>query len=159
LAITLNMLSAQVDAQDITEAVAQDWERIGITVNRIKEDPASFVVKLRNRKTGVTGELFAPPTPLDEPGPQWLRTLHTRGPQMLLAEGPFDQAIDEIAAELDDSRRLQLTEALGTRMVEEHRGVRIGVKPALWAVSKKVGNWPTLANVQYATNLDLITAA
>jgi hypothetical protein len=29
----------------------------------------------------------------------------------------------------------------------------------LWAISKKVGDWPTLTSVQYETNLDAITAA
>jgi hypothetical protein len=46
---------------------------------------------------------------------------------------------------------------MGTRLVNEYRGVRIGTKSGLWAVSKKVGNWPTLVNVQYETNLDMIT--
>jgi peptide/nickel transport system substrate-binding protein len=157
--ISMNTLSAQVDSQDIVEAVAEDWEKIGLTVNRAKEDPASFLVKIRSRKTGETGMLYAPPSPLDEPSLLWQRTMNSRGPLYLLAEGPFDQALDQIAAELDPDKRTPLTVALANRLVQEHRGIRIGIKSALWGVSKKVGNWPTLTSVQYETNLDLITPA
>jgi len=155
--ININTLSAQVDAPDIVEAVAQDWEKIGITVNRAKEDPATFVVKARTRKSDVTGQLYAPPSPLDEPSLLWNRCIYTKGALYLLAEGPFDQQLEAISAELNQEKRTALTTALGTRLVNEHRGIRIGTKSGLWAVSKKVGNWPTLSSVQYETNLDMIT--
>ena len=92
--------------------MAEDWERIGLTVNRTPEDPATFLVKNRSRKTGETGQLYAPPSPLDEPNLTWQRTMHTKGPLYLLAEGPFDQSLDQIAAELDPDKRLQETVAL-----------------------------------------------
>jgi peptide/nickel transport system substrate-binding protein len=158
--ISMNTLSAQVDSPDIIEAVAQDWEKVGLTVNRLKEDPATFLPKQRARKTGEVGQLYAPPTPLDEPSLLWQRTMNTRGALYLLAEGPAsDQALDQISAELDPNKRVVLSVALATKLVQEHRGVRIGIKSGLWAVSKKVGNWPSLANVAYENNLDLITPA
>jgi peptide/nickel transport system substrate-binding protein len=155
--ININTLSAQVDAPDIVEAVAQDWEKVGITVNRAKEDPATFMPKARARKSGITGQLYAPPSPLDEPSLLWNRCIYTKGALYLLAEGPFDQQLEQISAELNPDKRTVLTTAMGTRLVNEYRGVRIGTKSGLWAVSKKVGNWPTLVNVQYETNLDMIT--
>jgi ABC-type transport system substrate-binding protein len=155
--ININTLSAQVDAPDIVEAVAQDWERVGIRVNRAKEDPATFMPKVRSRKSGLTGQLYAPPSPLDEPSLLWNRCIYTKGALYLLAEGPFDQELEAITAELNPDKRTMLTTAMGTRLVNEHRGIRIGTKSGLWAVSKKVGNWPTLVNVQYETNLDMIT--
>jgi peptide/nickel transport system substrate-binding protein len=156
--INMNTVSAQVDAADMVEAVAQDWEKIGITINRVKEDTSTFQVKARNRKTGVTGQLYAPPSPLDEPSLLWQRCINTRGALHLLAEGPWDQQLDAIAAELDSDKRTALTATLGTQLVNEHRGIRIGMKSALWAVSKKVGNWTPLASVSYETNYDTITA-
>jgi peptide/nickel transport system substrate-binding protein len=158
--IGMNTLSAQVDAPDIVEAVAQDWQKIGVTVDRIKEDPATFLPKQRARKTGEVGQLYAPPTPLDEPSLLWQRTMNTRGPLYLLAEGPAsDKALDQISAELDPDKRVALSVALATRLVQDHRGIRIGIKSGLWAVSKKVGNWPSLPSVSYENNLDLITPA
>jgi peptide/nickel transport system substrate-binding protein len=157
--IGLNTLSAQVDSQDIIEAVAEDWEKIGLTVNRTKDDPATFLVKNRSRKTAEVGQLYGPPAPLDEPSLLWTRTMHSKGPLYLLAEGPFDEAIDQILAELDQDKRVALSQTLANRLVQEHRGVRIGVKSALWGLSKKVGAWPTLTGVQYMTNVDLITPA
>jgi peptide/nickel transport system substrate-binding protein len=159
MSINLNTISAQVDAPDIVEAVAQDWEKLGITVNRAKEDPATFNIKRRQRKTGQTGELYAPPSPLDEPSLLWNRCIHSKGALFLLCDGQYDQQLDEITAELNTDKRTTLTTALGTRLVNEYRGVRIGTKSGLWAISKKVGNWPTLTSVQYETNLDMITPA
>jgi len=74
-----------LDGNDIMEAVALDWEKIGIRVRRVPEMFASFVSKIRTRKTNKTHWVYGAP-PYDEPGLAWQRCAHTKGAFALLNE-------------------------------------------------------------------------
>jgi ABC-type transport system substrate-binding protein len=56
------------DGPDVMEAVALDWEKIGIKVKRVPESTSSFGPKGRMRKTGKTFSVYGAP-PFDEPWP------------------------------------------------------------------------------------------
>lgn len=55
------------------EAVALDWEKVGIKVKRVPEAISSFLPKQRARKTGKTFSTYGSP-PWDEPVIGWQET-------------------------------------------------------------------------------------
>ncbi len=145
------------DGPDVMEAVAQDWERIGIKVKRVPEDYGSWIGKFRARKTAQTAWVYGAP-PFDEPSPNWVNTINSKGAFELLAENEdYDRLLANVRAELDTDKRAQLTHELGQKLYDDHRGVMLGMKTSTWATSKKVGNWPTLAYVPLENNFDRIT--
>jgi len=61
--------------------------------------------------------------------------------------------------EMDADTRAKLTHDLGQKLYEGYHGVMLGMKTLTWAVSKKVGPWPTLAYTVAETNCEYITPA
>jgi ABC-type transport system substrate-binding protein len=147
-----------LDGNDIMEAVALDWEKVGIKVRRAPEMFSAFLPKNRTRKTNKTHWLYGAP-PFDEPGLAWQRCAHTKGAFALLNEGLYEKEIDAAVAEMDAEKRAQMTHALGQKLYENYHGVMIGMKNVTWAVSKKVGEWQTLVYVPLENNYEYISAA
>jgi peptide/nickel transport system substrate-binding protein len=145
-----------VDGPDVVEAVALDWEKVGLQVKRLPEDFGAFLSKVRARKTNMTAWPYGS-LPQDEPILSLSRAIWTKGPFNLLAEGPFDQDVDTILRETDANKRAQLTHDLGQKLYDQYRGVMIGMRATTWGVSKKVGNWPTIAYTPTETNIEYIT--
>jgi peptide/nickel transport system substrate-binding protein len=146
------------DGPDVTEAVALDWENVGIKVRRTPEAISSFLPKIRTRKTNKTHAVYAGPA-FDEPVLVWQRAAHTKGGFNLLCEGPYDDDIDGILRELDADKRSRLSQALGQKLYDQYHGVMLGMKATTWAVGKKVGAWPTLANAAIETNYEYLNRA
>jgi peptide/nickel transport system substrate-binding protein len=147
-----------LDGPDVMEAVALDWEKVGIKVKRVPEAISSFISKNRTRKTGKTHWTYGSP-PFDEPSLAWQRAVHSKGAFNILAEGPYDEEIDTILREIDPDKRTKLTQALGQKLYDQYHGVMLGVKSTTWAVSKKVGGWQTLGYVPMETNYEYVSAA
>ena len=145
-----------LDGPDVMEAVALDWEKVGIKSKRIPEAISTFGPKSRNRKTGRTHWVYGSP-PFDEPVLAWQRIIHTKGAFNLLCEGPYDEDIDTIARELDAERRAKLTHDLGQKLYDGYHGVMLGVKSITWAMSRKVGGWQSLAYVPMETNYEYVS--
>jgi ABC-type transport system substrate-binding protein len=135
--------------------VAQDWAKIGVTANLASLSQSTFLPKYVSRNTGDTGWVNAPP-PADEPGLLWNRNINSKGALFSLAEGPFDAPISAIITELDKTKRDQLSASLGQQLYEEYRALMLGLKSSLWAVSKKVGSWPTVPYYLWQTNVENI---
>ena len=138
------------------EAVALDWEKVGIKPKRFPEMISTFGPKSRNRKTNKTHWVYGSP-PFDEPILAWSRVLHSKGAFNLLCDGPYDEDIEAAMREFDPERRARLSQALGQRLYEDYRGVMIGIKSITWAVSKKVNAWQTLAYVPLETNYEYVS--
>jgi peptide/nickel transport system substrate-binding protein len=147
-----------LDGPDVMEAVALDWEKIGVKVRRVPEAISNFLPKVRARKTNKTHWVYGSP-PFDEPSLVWQRAIWTKGTFNILAEGPYDEELDAILTELDDDRRAKLTSDLGQKLYDAFHGVMLGVKSTTWAVSEKVGSWPTLAYTPMETNYEYIRPA
>jgi peptide/nickel transport system substrate-binding protein len=146
------------DGPDVMEAVALDWEKIGIKSRRVPEAASSFGPKARLRKTNKTFSVYGSP-PFDEPIAGWERVIHSKGAFNLLLDGTYDEDIDAAMRELDADRRVKLTRDLGQKLYDGHHGVMLGMKSITWAVSRKVGSWPTLAYVPAETNYELVSPA
>jgi hypothetical protein len=84
--------------------------------------------------------------------------LHSKGAFNLLLDGAYDEEIDVTMREFDVERRAKLTAGLGQKLYDNYHGVMLGMKSITWALSRKVGTWPTLAYVPAETNYDGITA-
>jgi peptide/nickel transport system substrate-binding protein len=145
-----------LDGNDVMEAVALDWEKLGIKVRRVPEMFANFLPKVRARKTNRTHWVYASP-PFDEPSLGWQRTIWTKGAFNLLAEGPFDEDLNTILREVDGEKRGKLTHDLAQKLYDGFYGVQLGVKSTTWAVSKKVSGWQTLVYVPLENNYEYVS--
>jgi len=138
--------------------VALDWEKIGIKVKRVPEASSSFGPKGRLRKTNKTFSVYGSP-PYDEPIIGWERVIHAKGAFNLLLDGTYDQEIDAAVQELDAEKRARLTHDIGQKLYDGYHGVMLGMKSITWALSRKVGGWPTLAYAPMETNYEYVSAA
>jgi len=145
-----------LDGPDVMEAVALDWEKIGIKVKRVPEAFSNYLPKVRARKTGKTFMVYGSP-PFDEPSLAWQRTVWTKGAFSFLAEGPYDEEIDTILKELDAEKRAKLTHHLGQKLYDGYHGVMLGMKSTTWAVTKKVTGWQTLVYVPLENNYEYVS--
>ncbi|OLC17927.1 MAG: hypothetical protein AUH29_00485 [Candidatus Rokubacteria bacterium 13_1_40CM_69_27] len=144
------------DGPDIMEAVALDWEKIGIKVKRVPEAASSFGPKSRLRKTNKTFSVYGSP-PYDEPVAGWERVIHSKGAFNLLLDGAYDEEIDATMREFDADKRVKMSRELGQRLYDGYHGVMLGMKSITWAVSKRVGGWQTLAYVPAETNYEYVS--
>ena len=147
-----------LDAPDVMEAVALDWEKVGIKVKRVPESISSFIGKVRQRKTVKTFTVYGSP-PWDEPVIGWQRCFHSKGAFNLLLDGAYDEEIDTVYRELDPDRRAKLTHDVGQKLYDGYHGVMLGMKSTTWAVTKKVGGWQSLAYTPMETNYEYISPA
>jgi peptide/nickel transport system substrate-binding protein len=143
------------DGPDVMEAVALDWEKIGIKVKRVPEATSSFGPKGRLRKTNKTFSVYGSP-PFDEPVAAWERVAHSKGAFNLLLDGVYDQDIDAAMREFDQDKRARLTHEIGQKMYDGYHGVMLGMKSITWAMTKRVAAWTTLAYVPAETNYDSV---
>jgi peptide/nickel transport system substrate-binding protein len=150
------VMTYALDGPDMMEAVALDWEKIGIKVRRVPEAFSNFLPKIRARKTAKTHWVYGSP-PFDEPSLAWQRAVWTKGAFNILSEGPYDQAIDTILKELDADKRGRLTHDLGQKLYDQYHGVMLGMKSTTWAVSKKVTAWQTLVYVPLEHNYEYVS--
>jgi ABC-type transport system substrate-binding protein len=144
------------DGPDVMEAVALDWEKVGIKVKRAPEAASSFGPKGRLRKTNKTCSVYGYP-PYDEPVAGWERVIHAKGAFNLLLDGVYDEEIDAVMRELDSAKRAAMTRDLGQKLYDGYHGVMLGMKSITWAVSRKVHEWPTLAYVPAKANYEHVS--
>ena len=89
------------DGPDVMEAVALDWEKLGIKVKRVPEATSSFGPKGRLRKTNKTFSVYGSP-PFDEPVAAWERVLDCQGRlQPASCDGAYDEEVDATMREFD----------------------------------------------------------
>jgi peptide/nickel transport system substrate-binding protein len=145
-----------LDGPDVMEAVALDWERLGLKVKRVPEAFSNFLPKVRARKTNKTHWVYASP-PFDEPSLGWQRTIWSKGAFNLLCDGPYDEDLEATLREVDADKRAKLTHDLAQKLYDEYRGVMLGVKSTTWAVTKKVTGWQTLVSVPLENNYEYVS--
>ena len=150
------VMTYALDGPDVMEAVALDWERIGIKVRRVPEAFSNFLPKIRQRKTNKTHWVYGSP-PFDEPVLAWQRAIYSKGAFYILCDGLYDEEIDTTSRELDVEKRARLTQALGQKLYDNYHGVMLGVKSTTWAVTKKVNAWQTLVYVPLENNYEYVS--
>jgi len=150
------VMTYALDGPDMVEAVALDWEKVGIKVRRVPEAFSNFLPKNRARKTNKTHWVYGSP-PFDEPVLAWQRCIYSKGPFNLLCDGPYDEDVDTISRELDGEKRARMTQAMGQKLYDEYRGVMLGMRSLTWAVSKKVSGWQTLVYVPLENNYEYVS--
>jgi peptide/nickel transport system substrate-binding protein len=150
------VMTYALDGPDMVEAVALDWEKIGIKVRRVPEAFSNFLPKNRARKTNKTHWVYGSP-PFDEPVLGWQRAIYSKGAFNILCDGAYDEDIETISRELDTDKRARMTQALGQRLYDDYRGVMLGMRSLTWAVSKKVNSWQTLVYVPLENNYEYVS--
>lgn len=149
------VMTYALDGPDVMEAVALDWEKVGIKVRRVPEAFSTFLPKFRARKTNRTHWVYASP-PFDEPALAWQRCIWTKGAFNCLCEGFYDEDLEAILREGDTEKRAKLTHDLGQKLYENYHGIMLGTKSTTWAVSNKVASWDTLASFPLENNYEYI---
>ena len=139
------MLYAQ-DGPDVMEAVALDWEKIGIKVKRVPEatSAASGPRAGCARRTRRSRSTARRPSTSRSLG--WERVIHSKGAFNLLLDGAYDEDIDAAMREFDTERRAKLTHALGQKLYDGYHGVMLGMKSITWALARgwtRGRRWPT----------------
>lgn len=155
--IAATAMSAAPDGPDVTAAIAQDLERVGIKVSSTDIAYPSLSPKFLDRtltRAWVYGSFVRP-----EPSMIWSIISSTTGAGAILVERPkFDTQLKAIHAELDSGKRAELTSQLGQSLYDYKPAIMIGTKAVTWALSTRISNWPVLAGVS-PTNLEQVTAA
>ena len=146
------------DGPDVMEAVALDWEKLGLKVKRVPEATSSFGPKGRMRKTGKTFSVYGAP-PFDEPVAAWERVLTAKSAFNLLLDGAYDAEVDAAMREMDADKRAKLSHDIGQKLWEGYHGAQLGTRAITWAMAKKVGPWQTLSYTVAETNYEYIAAA
>jgi len=150
------VMTYALDGPDMVEAVALDWEKIGIKVRRVPEAFSNFLPKNRARKTNKTHWVYGSP-PFDEPVLGWQRAIHSKGAFNILCDGVYDEDVDTTSRELDADKRARMQQALAQKMYDDYRGVMLGMRSLTWAVSKKVNAWQTLVYVPLENNYEYVS--
>ena len=143
-----------LDGPDVMEAVALDWEKVGIKSKRVPEAISTFGPKARHRKTDRRSGPTARP----------LRRAHARLERILHSKGSFNLLARAVRRGhrvrhdgVQRERRTKMTRDLGQKLYDDYRGVMLGVKSISWAMSKKVSAWQSLAYIPLETNYEYIS--
>ncbi|HEU5323978.1 MAG TPA: hypothetical protein VFX28_24465, partial [Methylomirabilota bacterium] len=81
-----------------------------------------------------------------------------KGAFNLLLDGTYDEEIDAVMREFDADRRAKLSRDLGQKLYDGYHGVMLGMKSITWAMTRKVGGWPTLAYTPAETNYEHVAS-
>src|SRR5262245_8548007 len=103
------------DGPDVMEAVALDWEKLGLKVKRVPEATSTFGPKGRLRKTGKTFSVYGSP-PFDEPVAAWERVAHAKAAFNLICDGVYDLEVEAAMKEMDADKRAKLSHDLGQKL-------------------------------------------
>ena len=138
------------DGREIMEAVAQDWEAIGITVTRERVEVLDLLPQwIACSWTGSWVSAY--PMPIPNPGVGWMDNLGVGWTWCgLIKHDDVEQKVKDIMAELDEEKRVEMMHAVGQELYEGYYGVPIGIKAVTFAVSDKVGNWDPPAPNMYS---------
>lgn len=157
LPVASTAMSTAPDGPDVTAAIAQDLERIGIKVDSTDVAYASLSPKFLNRtldQAWIYGAFVRP-----EPAMLWTITSSIKGPAAILVEREqFDKQLDAINTELDATKRAELTSQLGQSLYDYKPAIMVGTKAVTWVLSDRIGDWPALPGAS-TTNLVQVTAA
>ncbi len=139
-----------VDGPQIIEAVAQDWEKIGLKVSRANAGMMDLVPQIQ-QGTWKQAWVFAYPQVISNAALGIYDNVGVGGPGALLIRNDALEA--EMTAahdELDPAKRADLTHALGQKMYDASYGVLIGIKSMTYATSAKIAGWDPPAPTMYA---------
>jgi len=140
--------SGREELVDIGEAVAMDWEKIGLKVKQVPTEMGAWLPSQRARK--ISGQTFA-----------WgIRLFRTNSPfHMGFEDARMDELSQKAAAEPDRLKRAEYDKQLGKILYEEIRMIGIASKVQIFAVSKKVKDWEMTPMASFTHYLEYITRA
>jgi len=147
--IKVMLANQMADGSDIMEAVAQYWEKAGITVTRDKGDFLTLLPHL----VGCTQDFawtFGYPCMVVNVPVSWMDNLGVGWSWCaVVKDDEIEQKVMDIMSELDETKRLEMTSDLGQELYDGYYAVMIGIRAVTYAVSDKVGAWPAPAPNYY----------
>lgn len=155
--IKINALGDNTYGPALTDTIASDLAKIGVTVQRVDEDMGTFVAKVRAHDTAGVGRVYVNPATIAEPVTLWALTLRDQGIGYYLANGLYQDNVNEVLAIADPDKRQKAAVKLGDKIHAAHHALDIGMISATWAISDKVGDWPTPAGVRDESNFEYMT--
>ncbi|MEV6904643.1 ABC transporter substrate-binding protein [Amycolatopsis sp. NPDC051372] len=144
------------DGADLTQAISQDWQAIGVTtrLNNVPLQTLLSSMKARHNRMTVT---YASPVATNPTSNLGLISTNILN---LVANGAaIDDDIKRIESETDQTKRYALEHDLSQYLYDQHYGLMLPSRNATWVVSKKVGDWATLGFLNAPHNYEYITKA
>jgi ABC-type transport system substrate-binding protein len=139
--IPVLLVNQATDGPQLMEAVAQDWEKLGLKVTRANAGMQDLVPQIQGG-TWKQCWVYAYPAVIAD-GAMGMNDNIPLGP----AANVFirnDQIEADIAAamnELDPAKRAQMASAIGQKTYDAFYGVMIGIKSMTYATGAKIGGW------------------
>ena len=148
-----------LDGPDVMEAVALDWEKIGIKVKRVPEAITHLRPEDAGAKTNKTHWVYGSPPFGRARARVAAGDSHQGRVQPASRRRRTTRRSTPRSREFDPEQRAKLTHDLGQKLYDNYHGVMLGMKTATWATSKKVGGWETLAYTPLETNYEYLSSA
>ncbi|MBI4334850.1 MAG: ABC transporter substrate-binding protein [Chloroflexi bacterium] len=143
--------------KEIGEAVASYWEKIGISVKRLTMDQATH----RTRQIGRRNAGFAFPayrnTYSDDmiSGTAFYGSKST-GMNQQFEHARIDDFITRATAELNVDKRMQIEYEFHKFVYDNYLTVPISIEHFPLAVTKRIGDWPSLSGDPYLNNFEYV---
>jgi len=141
---------------DLGEVVAGMWEQnLGLKVKRETVDLAKgrdMQVQRRMGQATLTAALPFTPEPIEN----WFLVTHSTSTAGQFMTAYIDKEMEKVYYELDDAKRAVNTREFGQFLYENYINVPIGIRPLVWVVGARVGEWPLDMGVMFVHNAERI---
>jgi peptide/nickel transport system substrate-binding protein len=136
------------ECPDLCEAVAMYWENIGLTVKRL---PMEFpTLRPQQYARNVPGAwVYGSPWRI-EPFSGAMGINYYDSPYLTGFEWEKkEEIVKKGYYEVNFEKRMKLTREYGKLMYENYTNIPLVAKPAIWAASDRVGDWPLIPGYGY----------
>jgi peptide/nickel transport system substrate-binding protein len=162
--LLITPMEQQPNLEQVCEAVARDWEAVGIDVERVMTEYAVQrpIWAARENVDAAQMRIWGPnPEPwsggIIYGHPTWIEGYNDGYEDLIL-----DELLLDIARTLDLQGRIALHRPLGDYLWEHYVGIPIVQNNKVYALSEKIGHWPlnlvpfgdVMARFEYATHAD-----
>ena len=148
--IPVLMVNQAVDGPQIMEAVAQDWEKIGLKVARASGGMMDLVPQIQTA-TWTQAWVFAYPQVIGNATTGMYDNIGVGSPgNVFIRNDAIEAELTAAKDELDEAKRTSMTSAIGQEMYDAFYGVMIGIKAMTYGTNAKIGGWnPPVPTMYY----------
>jgi peptide/nickel transport system substrate-binding protein len=141
------VLSPAVELPLIVQTVVGYWKEIGLNAKIVPLDWATMKPKIRQGKTA--GVIWPHKMAYKSDWTAMTGIFHALGGSLPYSQDTgFQALIEKLGREMDWEKRNAIWEEMGKFLYDNHLAMPIVNVPALWACSKKVGEYPKSNHIQ-----------
>ncbi|MCL5962548.1 MAG: hypothetical protein M1358_25085, partial [Chloroflexi bacterium] len=161
LTMWLFSLAGRTEMPALGEAVAMDWQKIGVKANLVRNEWVNLVPKVNERELRSNAWSYGVPWETEPLVVLQRNAVTAPGNTNVLgfAFPDLDKLIDQAAAEPDAAKRASIQKKIGQLIYDNYWWAPIAVTNSVWAYGKRVDGWPQARGSTYLTNLEYVTPA